>query len=235
MSRFSSMVPAPEEDIGSFQPTSNAPLEHHIEFYLDDPGTSVFKVEYKYYKVHRFFFARESPVFQSMFDCPVPPEGQDGDSDERPIHLPEVTCAQFEALLHFFYNGMFGFNTERLFDLLLIALRYCFDRVASHAINAVDTCDVANDVEVVQKIILAIQFDQLQHWLAPAYIALIQRERPLTRTEIVRLGAGRTAILCERREQYLRKLDWQSPFDDVHDVDDVDYAVPEDFLTEPSD
>lgn len=65
----------------------------------------VYQVEDTHYKVHRYFLTRESSVFKAMFDCPHPAEGQDGESDKKPICLPGVSCAEFEALVDFFYNG----------------------------------------------------------------------------------------------------------------------------------
>ncbi|KAF8961862.1 hypothetical protein BDZ97DRAFT_1759686 [Flammula alnicola] len=82
-----------------------APIRHE-KYYLPDYGMAIFNIQGRLYKVHRHFFIQESEVFKSMFDCPSPPGGnQDGDSDETPIYLPEVTCAEFEALLDFFYYG----------------------------------------------------------------------------------------------------------------------------------
>ncbi|KAF8961859.1 hypothetical protein BDZ97DRAFT_1920976 [Flammula alnicola] len=90
----------------------------HGEYYLPEFGMAVFNIQGRLYKVHRYFFIRESEVFKSMFGCPPSVEGgKDGDSDEKPIHLPQVTCAEFEALLDFFYYGreLTARNTRRLF------------------------------------------------------------------------------------------------------------------------
>jgi hypothetical protein len=38
-------------------------------------------------------------------DCPPPSDGQDGDTDEKPLYLPFTTCGEFEALLEFLYYG----------------------------------------------------------------------------------------------------------------------------------
>ncbi|KAJ3511810.1 hypothetical protein NLJ89_g3881 [Agrocybe chaxingu] len=77
------------------------------KYYFPDTGMAIFKVENNLYKVHQYFLIRESIVFKTMFDCANPPRGQDGRSDERSIYLPEVTCAEFEALLDFFYDETF--------------------------------------------------------------------------------------------------------------------------------
>ncbi|KAF8961863.1 hypothetical protein BDZ97DRAFT_1177626 [Flammula alnicola] len=86
-----------------------API-HHERFYLPDDGMAIFDVQGRLYKVHRYIFIRESDVFKAMFDHPPGPGSQVGSSDENAIHLPQVTAAQFEALLEFFYDGMFNSN-----------------------------------------------------------------------------------------------------------------------------
>lgn len=45
-----------------------------------------------------------------MFSCPNPGDGLEGVDDSKPIHLPGITCQQFEALLDFLYEGSFFFQ-----------------------------------------------------------------------------------------------------------------------------
>ncbi|KAF8810251.1 hypothetical protein BYT27DRAFT_7240802 [Phlegmacium glaucopus] len=88
------------------------------KFYFPDSagGLSVFKVDGIYYKVHRYLLERESPVFKAMFNSPPPYGGQDGQSKEKPINIPDVSRSEFEALLDFLYNG--GFSCFK-FDLFI--------------------------------------------------------------------------------------------------------------------
>ncbi|KAF8152961.1 hypothetical protein B0H34DRAFT_677192 [Crassisporium funariophilum] len=94
--------------------SDNQEMNHHTHFYFPDSASklSIFKIEGVYYKVHRYFLDRESSVFQSMFSCPSPTEGPEGDSDQNPIHIPGVTTSEFEALLDFLYNGAFSSLTD---------------------------------------------------------------------------------------------------------------------------
>jgi BTB/POZ domain len=48
---------------------------------------------------------RESSVFKAMFSSPSPSEGQNGESNEKPINIPGVSHSEFEALLDFLDNG----------------------------------------------------------------------------------------------------------------------------------
>ncbi|KAJ3511809.1 hypothetical protein NLJ89_g3882 [Agrocybe chaxingu] len=199
------------------------------KYYLPDNGMAIFKVEDNLYKVHRYFFIQESSVFQTMFDCPNPVQGQDGESDTQPIHLPEVTRAEFEALLDFFYDGMFNpllkgvpmeqpvpFNflgtqqqprlqhvdvaiQKKLISLLSISLRFAFDRLTKEVITAIDS--LGSGMDPIPKIQLALKHETLRNWVPPAFNALVSRSLPLTGDEMKALGPTRSSMICSQREK----------------------------------
>lgn len=88
------------------EPTKQPEMQpaRHRKYYFDDQQ-SVFLVENTFFKVHRYFLARESEVFRMMFSCPNPGDGQEGMDNSKPIYLPGITCQQFEVLLDFLYEG----------------------------------------------------------------------------------------------------------------------------------
>ena len=58
--------------------------------------------------MHRYFLKQHSTFFATMFSLPTPEaasEGAlpDGESDERPIVIPDVRAADFAQLLLLFY------------------------------------------------------------------------------------------------------------------------------------
>ena len=62
------------------------------------------QVEGSLFKVHRFFFQRDSPVFKSMFSLPVPlNERPEGEVEENPIHLHGIKSIDFERFLSILY------------------------------------------------------------------------------------------------------------------------------------
>ncbi|KAF8812598.1 hypothetical protein BYT27DRAFT_6408822 [Phlegmacium glaucopus] len=111
--------------------------------------SSVYQVDDTLYKVHRYFLARESAIFQMMFDCPHPTEGQDGENDEKPIYLPGVSC-----LRTFFTTerNVPKSNPRTFYDLLSISLRFELDRVTRKVVAYIDGC--ADDTDPVTKICL---------------------------------------------------------------------------------
>lgn len=64
------------------------------------------QVENTLFKVHRYFLARESSIFNNMFTLPEPVD-DDRDKAEKGqvVKLPEVTVREIEALMTFFYDG----------------------------------------------------------------------------------------------------------------------------------
>ena len=74
---------------------------------LGRPPTSLsVHVENRLFRIHRHFFAENSPIFNSMFSLPrVPNAPGEGASDENPIYLSGVTELEFETLLRYFYKG----------------------------------------------------------------------------------------------------------------------------------
>lgn len=80
------------------------------------------QVEDQLFKVHRYFLSRESQVFHWMFACPPRGDGQEGDSDDKPIRLPNVTPKEFESLLDFFYKKYATYACDHLTWISILIL-----------------------------------------------------------------------------------------------------------------
>lgn len=62
------------------------------------------KVEDVLYNVHRYFFRRDSSVFDGMFSLPHPVDKRpEGDSLENPIILEGIGARDFDRLLSLLY------------------------------------------------------------------------------------------------------------------------------------
>jgi len=62
------------------------------------------------FRVHKYYFTRESQIFADMFSLPVGGAGgssgtTEGKSDSSPIEIPEVTKQEMESFLGFVYFG----------------------------------------------------------------------------------------------------------------------------------
>ena len=68
------------------------------------------------FRVHRYFFTRESAFFRSKLPHPPPPgEFTKGSSDAHPLVLEDTLEVDFERFLWVFYNPcVYGFHTSPL-------------------------------------------------------------------------------------------------------------------------
>ncbi|KAG1888977.1 uncharacterized protein F5891DRAFT_947212 [Suillus fuscotomentosus] len=197
----SSVVASPVESvrsIASFFTKLRSP-PRHSEFYLQDE-LSVFLVDGVLFRVHRFFLQRESDVFRTMFVCPPTQDGPEGLTDDKPIVLPEVTVAEFEALLKFLYDGGISpspFSTaDEWIRLLSIATRYAMERIRARALHELECLP---PLDPIQKIALARKHD-VREWLLPSYVALCLRREPLNVLEAVELGLETMVLIAIGRE-----------------------------------
>ncbi|KAL0579203.1 hypothetical protein V5O48_002826 [Marasmius crinis-equi] len=182
-------------------PASPRPVIRHPHYYIDEK-MSIFVVDNQLFRIHRHFLRRESAVFDGMFDCPEPVEGQEGETDDRPIELPGVTYNEFVALLDHFYKGSFYKNNandvtslQGYIDLLSIASRYECTEARQKAIKGIDFYQP----DPIRRIVLSDQYD-VPEWLMPAYIQLCKRDEPLTRDEALEIGPDKTVLIAGARE-----------------------------------
>ena len=62
------------------------------------------------FRVHRYYFTRESQIFSDMFSLPTggangPSGTMEGQADSSPIEIPGVTKPEMESFLGFVYFG----------------------------------------------------------------------------------------------------------------------------------
>ncbi|KAJ7612315.1 hypothetical protein DFH06DRAFT_1109508 [Mycena polygramma] len=198
-----SLLLTPENEcLASEKPRRNK--KYHIEDTM-----SVFLVGNQLFKIHRHFLVKESQAFEWMFLCPPPAGGAEGTSDERPIALADVTPAEFEALLDFFYEEKFQrcrASMREWINLLSISTRYDFQRLRDCAIDAIEHSkwpftlgSMHDNIDPVEQIVLAEKHD-IPHWLRIAYVQICERSDPLSESEARKLGYHTTALLARARE-----------------------------------
>ncbi|KAJ7111403.1 hypothetical protein C8R44DRAFT_742519 [Mycena epipterygia] len=179
-------------------PDTVAACAANPRYYFDDQ-ISFFKVEDQKFKVHRHFLARDSIYFQELFAGPF---GDFGERESEAIPLEGVGSAEFECLLDFFYNGMYGqpqMSLSQWITLLSISTRLRFDLLRAHAIHSIEEYTTALDP--VDKLVLAIKY-KIPGWLAPAYTALCQRPNCLEEWEAEKIGLKKTVQIARAREAF---------------------------------
>ncbi|PPQ99775.1 hypothetical protein CVT24_009677 [Panaeolus cyanescens] len=152
-------------------------ITRHPRFYFPD-GNVIFQIENTLFRVHRYFFQRDSPVFEGMFSLP-PPLGEipEGESEDRPIHLTGVSAKDFEKFLSILYPKDFSrseiTSVADWTSVLTIANQFDFSNLFQLAKTKLRPI-----LSSAQSIALGKRFD-VREWLIPAYTDLCIREEPL--------------------------------------------------------
>lgn len=93
--------------------------------------------------------------------------------------------------------GKYAAMLPEWISILQLATRWLFDDIRTLAINEL----AKFDIEPVQKVVIATQCD-IPDWLHTSYMALCDRQNPLTVEEARRLGVDVVAKLAAAREVY---------------------------------
>ncbi|KAG7451629.1 uncharacterized protein BT62DRAFT_916590 [Guyanagaster necrorhizus] len=95
---------APPHGANSAPSTSPPPVTRNQKFYFDD-DMMIFIVGRELFRIHRYFLARESEFFRTMFSCPPGTEGPEGISDDKPIPIGAgATREEFECVLDYIFH-----------------------------------------------------------------------------------------------------------------------------------
>ncbi|KAL5483252.1 hypothetical protein ACEPAI_8482 [Sanghuangporus weigelae] len=188
---------------GKMSQVSRGPptIRRHQEYYIDS-GDVVFVVESQLFKVHSYFFVRESTKFRDMLCMPARSGTMlRGSSDSYPVELRDISAKEFCRFLWVFYNPDYSYEAtvNKWASILRLAHLWKFPKVKDLAVREMDKLDIAP----VDKAVMAREFqvDPSRRWLETAYAALGAREQPLTKEEGLRLGLDVVLHLAEVRER----------------------------------
>ncbi|THG95761.1 hypothetical protein EW145_g7901 [Phellinidium pouzarii] len=136
-----------------------------------------------------------------MLSLPAPSgRTQEGASEENPIHLPQVTAADFEKFLWVFYNpkhSVYDAPLDTWTVILELAHRWQFSEIRQLAFRELDLLPVPP----VTRVVLTDRYDALPTWRAKALAELGARPEPLTIAEGEQLGLEKALKVAELRER----------------------------------
>jgi len=189
--------------------------QRHEEYYFDD-GSVVLLVQDTLFRVHRYYFTRESQIFADMFSLPISGGGgstptMEGKSDSSPIEIPGVTIIEMESFLGFVYFGMHdenAFTLESWIALLSFSTRFICDKIRARSIREIES--IQSRVDPIERIVLAVRHTVPQ-WLPGAYQELCQRQESLSEEEGEKLGLPTVIKLMRAREMLLSGSDMRDP------------------------
>ncbi|KIK70970.1 hypothetical protein GYMLUDRAFT_33060 [Collybiopsis luxurians FD-317 M1] len=189
------------------------------------------------FKVHRYFFERESPRFQELLSRP-PPTGQASvGSLNNPVIL-DVSSEEFQQLLWIFYNPVFSYEEAQLEDwatILTLACRFKFPEVKNLAVRHLEQTELG----LVDRISLYQECKADEDLLIPLYANLCAREQTLSLAETHKLGYETAVMVFQAREHLRSPADrGKSPLpDDIEEgeVEDTIRDLMKDLFTGNSD
>ncbi|KAI0688442.1 hypothetical protein BC835DRAFT_1284594 [Cytidiella melzeri] len=174
-------------------------VRRHPKYYLNG-GDTHFLVENYIFRVHRYFFERESAIFREKLGIP-PASGQNpkGSSDSNPIPLDDVREEDFSRFLWVFYNpkySIYDANVDEWSSILKLAYDWKFAEVKRLASRYLEQFLI----DPIQKIELYQQYEIDRRLLIPSYMALINRREPLSITEGCCLSLETALMIATARE-----------------------------------
>jgi len=151
------------------------PHVHHSRFFFDG-GNITFLVGGILYRVHRYFFYRDSSEFRSRLS----PLDTQAPSSPVIIPLEDVKSVDFDAFLSVLYPLNFNALEEHSFEewssILDLSTRWGFTSIRELAIRCVDPpCPL-------HRLILARKYS-IEQWVLPSLLELCERPQPLSLDE----------------------------------------------------
>jgi hypothetical protein len=171
------------------------------DYYFSD-GDVTFRVENALFRVHKFFFHRESPYFQTIFRTPLPPCNDPPGSPENPVVLKDTTVEAFAGLCWVFYNPKYSIYTttvEKWVEILALAQRWAFKEVEQLCIRELQKMPIPP----IDKIHIYQTFHIDRSLLAESFAELTVRPEPLKTEEGEKLGVP-TALQITRAREFSR-------------------------------
>jgi len=204
-------------------------LKRSPAFFLTGGDLHLVVREYRF-RVHSYFFVRESQLFQQKLSISEVFDLQgNGSSMSSAIVLDDfdITPDEFESFLKVFYNPRYSFYeldqpVEEWSAILKLANLWGFYNVKQLATDELQKLDIP----LVDRIVLYQDHDVESALRLPLYVELASRDATLDHEESSRLGF-RTAIVIFQARERLRSLSTggRSPL-----PDDVDAQAAEEVI-----
>lgn len=171
----------------------------HADYYIHG-GDVIFRVDNNLFRVHRYFFTRDSAFFRDKLPHPPPPgEFTKGSSDNNPLVLEDVLIVDFERFLWVFYNpkySLYDANVDEWTSILKLSHQWDFVEVKTLALRELERLEIPP----LQKIVMYHNYVVDRNLLQVAYTALTIRADPITIEEGRELGLETALQLARARE-----------------------------------
>lgn len=168
----------------------------HPKYYIHS-GDLHLLIRGQLFRVHSYFFDRDSTKFLPVPNCAHLPNR--GDSDESPV-VVDVDPAKFEKLLWVFYNptySLYDALVEDWADILELSHEWSFTQAKRLAIRELEKLEMVT----VERITLYEKNQVPCEFLVPLYAELVTRTEMLSVDEAQAIGLPAVIVVCRLREQ----------------------------------
>ncbi|KAF5355068.1 hypothetical protein D9756_005518 [Leucocoprinus leucothites] len=191
---------------------SKAVKQRHPIYYLSE-GNSVVQAGNTLFRFDLSVLHSKSLVLQSILPNTQPSLLPKFD-DAHPLHLLETSSTDFERLLQVLLplssSPLPNLSTpEHYLSLLNIASKYHIPTITSLAAARLHALP-SPGLDPVRKIAIWDQYKLDPHLLRPSYVALCQRDQPISLQMSLTLGIKRFTMLAAARESYREKVGCKS-------------------------
>ncbi|KAL0579625.1 hypothetical protein V5O48_002397 [Marasmius crinis-equi] len=155
------------------------------------------------YKVHRYFFERESAKFKEVLGRAAPAGQPKPGSTPGSAILLEVSSEELDKFLWVFYNPDYSWDApvEDWACILDLACQWRFPQIKAFALRELER----RSMSLIDRIVLYQKCSLDEEYLVPLYSELCARDAPLSIAESEKLGVQTAVIVFQARES-LRAL-----------------------------
>lgn len=176
---------------------------HHPQYYL--PGGDLHVIAGSmHFRVHGYFFSRDSNLFNTKLNPASPGQPKEGTNDS-PVVLDGVSSSEFEKLLWVFYNPKYSLYDAEVGvwrTILNLAHSLEFKEVKELAVRELH---MKHELPLVEKMALYQEHKVDPRHLVPLFAELCSRDTPLTLAESKILGPESTHLVYSTRERLRAK------------------------------
>lgn len=151
------------------------------------------------YRVHSYFFTRDSSKFRELLVVPAGPNQTRLGSAENPICIANSTPAEFAKFLWIFYNKTYSdYNatSDEWISILKLACEYDFAQVKDLAIRGLDGMNLST----VERLCIYQLYRVGPSHIVPLLAELCVRNEGPTDEETERLGIKTSLVIFRARE-----------------------------------
>ncbi|KAG6329491.1 hypothetical protein ID866_9596 [Astraeus odoratus] len=173
-------------------------IVRNADYYFRD-GSVTFLVERQLFRVHRYFFERESAFFERFFA-----RSEDNDGTDKKPYVLEVKSDDFAKFLWVWYNPRYTYSNqpkETWLTIMTLAAQWGFESMRNLAISQLECISL----DPVDKIALYKEHKVDGRLLIPSYIELCRSPTLPSPAEGERLKMETVLRLAAARERALMR------------------------------